>query len=253
MEQISIKKFESEEKFWPEVAGAISKELSNCMRERRELRIGAGMDVSEATGLAYLGVSGGKTPQPLYQLLRDDKKLDWSKIDVFLVDERKVNRDLDSSNSKMIRENLYGGDEDRNLLFFHDFVTELPKSEALELYEEEYTLVEKGELDLVILGVGPDGHFASVFPGFLEKSAEADEEGRIALSTTTDQFEVNERLSMTAEIIAAAKKIIIVIKGKDKLAVLEEMENGSKTSEEFPIKYLLGKMNKENLQIYYCN
>lgn len=250
MEKLSIKKYQNEKKFWKDIASAIYTELGGAAARRREEREAVGLSVEEV-GLAFLGLSGGKTPAPLYQLLREDSKIDWAKTEVFLVDERLVPRDHEKSNSRMIRENLYTGANENYLANFHDFITELPVDETIDQYREEFSLVPEEQLDVVILGVGPDGHFAAVFPGWLEKSKKFYEEGGTAMLTETDVFDVQERITLTAEIIKSSKKILVIMKGVEKQTVLEEISNGSKSAEEFPVKFLL-EGYRENVEIFYC-
>jgi len=252
MQKLSIKKYQDEKKFWKEIAAETVKELSAAIAKRKEEREEAGLPVVEETvGLAFLGLSGGKTPTPLYRLLGEDEKINWAKTEVFLVDERMVPRDSDKSNSKMIRESLYAGSNEPNLAFFHDFMTELPVDETIDQYREEFTLVPEEQLDVVILGVGPDGHFASIFPGWLEKSKRFYDEGGTAMLSETEAFDVKDRITLTAELIKKAKKIFVVLKGKEKLAVLEELEKGSKTPEQFPVKFLL--QDRAQVEIFYCD
>lgn len=253
MEKLSIKKYQDEKKFWKDIAAETVKGLNSAAARRREEREEVGLEVGEGTvGLAFLGLVGGKTPAPIYRLLAENKNVDWAKTEVFLVDERMVPRDNDKSNSRMIRESLYAGANEINLVYFHDFMTELPVDETIDQYREEFSLVPEEQLDVVILGVGPDGHFASIFPGWLEKSSKFYGEGGTAMLSQTEAFDVMERITLTAEIIKKARKILIVMKGKEKLAVLKEISSGSKSAEEFPVKFLTEGTGKGNVQIFYC-
>jgi 6-phosphogluconolactonase len=252
MAKISIKKYQNEKKFWKDIATATVKELNAAVTQRVLERGEVGLETGgETFGLAFLGLSGGKTPTPLYRLLGEDKKVNWARTNVYLIDERMVPRNDDKSNSRMIRESLYAGANEINLAFFHDFMTELPIDETLNQYREEFLLVPEEQLDVVILGVGFDGHFASIFPGWLEKSRIFYEEGGTAMLSETEAFDVKERMTLTAEIIKKARKILIVMKGKEKLPVLEEMMRGSKSPEEFPVKFLTDNAGKEQVQIFY--
>lgn len=253
MEKLSIKKYQDEQKFWKDIAAQTVKELSAAAARRKEELEEVGLEVGEGMpGLAFLALSGGKTPAPLYSLLAGEKRINWAKTEVFLVDERMVPRDNDKSNSRMIRESLYAGSNEINLAYFHDFMTELPVDETIDQYREEFSLVPEEKLDVVILGVGPDGHFASIFPGWLAKSSKFYGEGGTAMLSETKTFDVAERITLTAEIIKKSSKIFIVLKGKEKLSVLEEISSGSKSMEEFPVKFLLDGSGKENVQIFYC-
>ena len=198
----------------------------------------------QANGRALLGLSGGKTPARLYAALGQSKLLDWSKIKAFLIDERVVPWTDQRSNYLMIKENLYAGENAQNLNNFFDFDTSLAWEKAVISYQDNYYKHSQNGLDLIILGVGPDGHFASIFPGYVKKMQDL-----WAGWTQTEQFEVKDRLTLSPKTIQKAEKIIIWLAGQDKKAILEEFKSGIKTSEEFPIKYLL---NHPNLEIFYC-
>ncbi len=248
-----IRRYTDELKFWKELTENTVKILTSVSEKRQKERLAAGLEIGDkALGLAHLGICGGSTPAPLYKALGLDERVDWSKTDVYLTDERIVPRDDARSNSLMVRESLYAGENEKNLAYFHDFMTELPVEEMIEQYVDEFSLVPDEELDLVILGVGPDGHFASIYPGYLDKSRVADDEGETVILSQTDVFEVRERITLTAEIVEKSAQIIIVMKGKAKLSVLEEIETGRKTAEEFPVKYLLEGNSAEKVKIYYC-
>jgi 6-phosphogluconolactonase len=110
-------------------------------------------------GVAHIALSGGSTPKRSYEMLAADG-LDWSGVELWFGDERAVPPDDDDSNYKMVRESLLepAGIPDEQV---HRMRGELDPEEAARLYAEE--LPER--IDLNLLGIGEDGHTASLFPG----------------------------------------------------------------------------------------
>lgn len=194
-------------------------------------------------GMAVLGLAGGKTPSRLYAKMAKSS-VDWGRVKTFLIDERVVPWTDEKSNYRLVKENLYTELNAANLNNFFDFETEIDHMEAVVRVQNKFHDEGKGRLDLVILGVGPDGHFASVFPRYVRRMADL-----WGGWTQTEQFEVKERLTMSPKTIKAAGKIVVWLAGPDKKAILDELENGTKSVEEFPIKYLAGH---PDLEIYYC-
>src|SRR5579884_452790 len=119
-------------------------------------------------GACSIALSGGSTPKPLYETLACRSDIDWSRVQVYFVDERNVPPDDPDSNFGMI---------DRALLAparvpqenIHRMRGELPAPQAAAEYEAELRANFGGagfpRFDLMLLGMGPDGHTASLFPG----------------------------------------------------------------------------------------
>lgn len=217
-------------------------------------------DLPENFSMAF---SGGSTPAPIYRALAEEKK-DWEKTDIFVVDERFVPPSHNDSNEKLIRENFsvpanFHFWETENISWEesakkydellknwieHSSPGEEPVSSEAALREELEGVDRK--LDLIFLGMGPDGHTASLFP----HSAALTETEKMATTATTDVFAVHERLTMTFPTIFSAKKIILLLKGSNKKEVLDELLHGEKTAEEFPAKKLL---EHENVHIFFAD
>jgi 6-phosphogluconolactonase len=130
----------------------------------------AGRRAMAERGRFTLVLSGGSTPRRLYQLLSEEEApqgLDWSAVEVFFGDERCVPPDAAASNYRMVRESLL----DRlpaPPAGLHRIHGELAPAAAADLYEKEiHDSLGPGvpQFDLVLLGLGEDGHTASLFPG----------------------------------------------------------------------------------------
>jgi 6-phosphogluconolactonase len=187
---------------------------------------------------ANIAISGGKTPLPIYKKLKT-KKLDFKNINFYQTDERYVPKTHKESNSKMIYEKLI---KPLKLKKFHHFYTNLSIKQSLGKYEKE---ISKVKFDLIILGIGEDGHTASLFP----HSDALKETKKQTLHTQTDTNKIKDRLTITFTKILTSKEILVLLKGKNKANIIKELKNPKKDIEEFPAIKLL---KHKKLQIFYC-
>ncbi|MFC7290797.1 6-phosphogluconolactonase [Hirschia litorea] len=182
------------------------------------------LDVGLAqNGAASLMCSGGSTPGPLYmQLSQSD--LDWSNINVGLVDDRWVAPDHDRSNEKLLRNTLLQN-AGASATFYPMYVEGKTAKEALDQRAAEFAKISL-PLDVVILGMGPDGHSLSWFPNAdgLSTATDPANEKLIAAvmanrsAVTGDEL---ERMTLTYNAIANSREIILLVTGDDKREVFE--------------------------------
>jgi len=185
-------------------------------------------------GSIKIALSGGSTPKPIYGNLAL-REMPFERIEFFQVDERYVDKKDFSSNYAMIIESF----KKSNLGSFYYFDTDLPIDDCLKKYASELPQ----QFDLAILGMGNDGHVASVFP----YSPAIGINAKVA-HTLTDDFDIKDRLTVTLPMILKSKKLLLLLNNKK--AALDELLNGTKTVEEFPAKALL---NHSDFTINYCN
>jgi len=150
--------------------------------------------ISKENPNAKIALSGGSTPTTIYKKLA---KLDLE-AKFYQVDERCVSPTDKDSNQKMIRETLVPKN-------FHAFDTSIPIEDSLKKYEEN--LPE--QFDLIILGIGSDGHTASLFPD------SPDFKDPLA-HTQTSEFSIKNRLTITFPTILKAKTLLVLLKGQNK-------------------------------------
>jgi len=177
-----------------------------------------------------VALSGGSTPKPLYELLGSATfggRIRWPNIHFFQVDERCVPPDDAQSNYRMIRQTLLASAPLPNENF-HRMAAERPdREQAAREYAEELARVlrpEPGEwprLDLVFLGMGPDGHTASLFPG----SAALDEHTAWVAPNFAPKLN-SFRLTLTLPVLNAAAYVIFLVAGQDKAETLSEVLEG---------------------------
>ena len=119
--------------------------------------------ISEAVtdhGSATVGLCGGSTPKPVYTMLATDQHLPWARVKFFLTDERYVPATHADSNQQMVRSTLLTREAKNALLL-------APRTErVLDTCVADYAKIVKdlGHPDLVLLGMGEDGHITSLFP-----------------------------------------------------------------------------------------
>ena len=168
-----------------------------------------------------VALSGGKTPGPFYQRL-NKAKLPWKQIAWFLGDERWVAKGDSRSNETMVLETLGAGRPDFLQTFFSWYLAGNAEL-AAKLYQQKMfsSLGEPPLLDLSLLGVGSDGHTASLFPG----TTALDETKLYAAANTVPQSDVPQRLTMTYPVFNAAREIWFLVTGSDKAPMIDRLLN----------------------------
>lgn len=211
-------------------------------------------DSIEKRGRFTVALSGGSTPKKLYAILTEKpfrSQIEWQKIHFFFGDERFVPKDSDESNYRMTNEALFSRVEipAENI---HEFQTENGDAETVaKLMEQEIRAVfgiEKQPVapplkamhepqppmqfprfDLIFLGMGADGHTASLFP----ETKALKEDKRIMVENYVPKFEAY-RLTFTFSTINKARNIIFLIAGADKKETLREVLEGEFQPETLP-------------------
>lgn len=180
---------------------------------------------------AQIALAGGTTPKAAYIRLGQEH-LAWDRVDVLLGDERWVNQDDPASNARLLRESLLAGGPGRHACF-HPVPTDLPTPEAsAEAYGELLTQLCGGPppvLDLVLLGLGDDGHTASLFPG----TPAAFVQDRWV---TTGEGKGLPRITLTAPALSAARKVIFLVSGEGKRQALERLLDPGESAERTPAR-----------------
>lgn len=186
-------------------------------------------------GRAIVGLSGGSTPKAIYGALGEAKNIDWSKVWVFLIDDRFVREDSPHSNQFLIRSTLLrNAPVPESQLIFPD--TELTIAECVGLYEEHLRdLLKKGQPDLVTLGLGEDFHTASLFPPVPEEALGE----RLALHATTGRFDIKDRITTTVPVLRQARSQLVLLKGNAKKETWEAMIGGPDDPKRFPLKAVM--------------
>lgn len=167
-----------------------------------------------ARGRCDVALAGGSTPRRLYSLVAARaSELDWSRVHLFFGDERCVPPHHQESNYRMARETLLSSPA-LAAAHVHRMRAELPPVEAARQYDEEMRAHFGAELprfDLILLGMGPDGHAASLFPG----SAALDERQRWVMANWVEKFGAS-RLTLTYPVLNNAAEVMFLVTGAAK-------------------------------------
>lgn len=204
------------------LAAALAADVARALGER-----------IKAAGAATLAVSGGTTPALFFAAL-SDAEIEWPNVTVTLVDERQVSETSPRSNAALVRKILLQG--------------RAAAARFVPLFENEAE-AERLVLDVVVLGMGTDGHTASFFPGG-DRLAEAidprTEKGIIALSAPGSG---EPRLTYTLPKLMAAKTLCLHIEGAEKMKVLDAARAGSDPMH-MPVRAVLAANTP--MTLYWC-
>jgi 6-phosphogluconolactonase len=188
-----------------------------------ELFMAAGDDAISSQGRFSVALSGGATPRGLYRILgtayRD--RIRWDLTHIFWADERCVPKDHIQSNFRLVHEEMLS-----RLMIpkqnIHRIKGELAPEEAAREYEEDLIRHAGGtgipRLDLILLGVGEDGHTASLFPG----SASLSETDRLALPVFSETA-MNWRVTLTLPVLNNASRLMFLVTGRSKAIVVSKL------------------------------
>jgi 6-phosphogluconolactonase len=191
-------------------------------------------------GRARIAISGGSTPKATFRLLADPNepfrsRMPWDSLEIYWVDERAVPPDHADSNYRMTREALLDHVPLRPEQI-HRMEGELEPDTAACRYESElrnsFRLegAESPRFDLIALGMGPDGHTASLFP----HTEAINEVNRLVTANHVPQQKDSWRITLTWPVIDRASSVFFLIAGADKAAVLNEVLTGPRDPERLP-------------------
>lgn len=189
------------------------------------------------SGRFTIALAGGRTPKALYELLASDEfaeKIDWSNVEIYFGDERTVPPDHPDSNYRMAKEALL----DHVMIprtNVHRMKGELePEAAAIEygkMLKDRFG--EDGGLDLVLLGMGDDGHTASLFPA------------TEALKETTHRSVANFvpklntwRITLTAPFLNRSREVLVMVEGAGKASRVQEVIEGPEDPDRLPIQMI---------------
>ncbi len=201
----------------------------------------------KARGKFTIALSGGSTPKALFTLLATQEyasQIDWKNTYVFWSDERTVPLDDEENNAKMAIDSLLSkvAIPKKNI---YRIASNLSAQKAAQKYEASILSFfdnKKPSLDICLLGLGDDGHTASLFPNttILEQTKAWVKEVYVPKLDTN-------RISFTIPMILAAKNIVFFIAGKNKAIVLDKIITGDYTPAKYPAQFIQGKSKS----IYY--
>ncbi|HTZ86778.1 MAG TPA: 6-phosphogluconolactonase [Solirubrobacteraceae bacterium] len=189
-------------------ATEISRRLQSAIRERE---------------VAHLALSGGTTPSRTYELLAGEVA-DWSKIEVWFADERCVGPEDPESNYRLARETLLDTASGLDGARVHRMEGELGPEQGAEHYAQAlqaHAPIEEAVavLDVIVLGIGPDGHVASLFPG----APTLEVEDALCLGVHDSPKPPPERITLSLPVLRAARRCVLLATGAGKADAVDAM------------------------------
>jgi 6-phosphogluconolactonase len=196
-----------------------------------------------ANGVATLVVSGGRSPVAFFQALAE-QPLDWSKVVVSLADERWVPVEHADSNAGLLQRFLLQGPAaEARFIGLYNVAQSLEEAALVA----DQTLAELPPIDVLILGMGDDGHTASLFPKSPNLSEALDLNSSRRCLPMLAPTVPHQRLTLTRQLLASARLPILSVSGQAKLDTLRAALAGDDLAE-MPVRAFLDS----SLEIYWC-
>ncbi|OZG75311.1 6-phosphogluconolactonase [Hahella sp. CCB-MM4] len=191
---------------------------------------------------ALLVVSGGRTPVAFFEALSKEQ-LPWSRVDITLADERWVNEDDPASNAALVRKHLVSNfASDANFIPLK--TPEQAPESAIEALDSELRNLS-WPIDVLILGMGNDGHTASLFPGTSGLANAMTTDRKCAVVTPLDA--PHDRMTLAYPVLSAARHTVLHITGEDKSATMTKVLADLNAVEKMPVRGFIGS----GLEIYW--
>jgi 6-phosphogluconolactonase len=198
-------------------------------------------------GRFTIALSGGSTPKNLFTLIAANAStsLPWNQIFFFWGDERHVPPDDPDSNYRMAKETMLSKLPVPTANIFPIPAENPDAKAAAAAYEQTVRKsfgVAAGEVprfDLILLGMGPDGHTASLFP----ETDALQEKSRLVVANWVEKLNTS-RITLTLPVLNAARNVVFLVSGADKATVLREVLEGSGPGEKFPSKLVRPSQGK---------
>jgi 6-phosphogluconolactonase len=216
---VTLQRHETAAKFAGAVADRLTTMLQSGLRERQS---------------ACFAVPGGTTPGPIFDNLAG-RKLDWRHVSVTLTDERWVPVSSPDSNEALVRKHLLAGEAKAIRLIGLHTDADRPSAGIAEVTARLQSLALP--FDAVLLGMGGDGHFASLFPTMPALPEGLAMENKALCMASDQPTNGQPRISLTLPLLLQSHIVVLAIKGKDKLQILEQAKTASPTK--LPIAAIL--------------
>jgi len=218
----------------------VSASTAEVTRATAELFVDCAAEAVRLRGVARIAISGGSTPKTVFQLIAAEyaAKVPWDKLQLFWVDERCVPPDHPESNYGMTRAAMLSK-VPLPAANVHRMEGELDPEEAASRYESEIRNTFRLEgaqtptFDLILLGLGPDGHTASLFP----HTEGLNEMARICIANHVPQKDT-WRMTLTWPVITQGREVAFLIEGVEKAEIVRTVFAGAYDPETYPAQLI---------------
>jgi len=228
--------------------------IESLVKQAAKELVRIAQEAIETRGEFNICLSGGNTPKKLFAELVEIHKnnsdlINWPKFKFFWGDERYVPKSDEQSNYKMTKDYLFSELDKIGVKILDNQILEMPTEEAnanitadayQKVLEREFKLNQNGnflpKFDLLLLGMGPDGHCASLFPHTKVTQTYArgeQSESQLVAANWVEKFNMF-RVTLTPHVINHAKEIIFLVAGAEKADSLKEVLMGEYNPEEYP-------------------
>ena len=226
----------------------VASDCGNLARQSVEHFVADAEKAVRAKGIFYVAISGGHTPRHFFELLGEEpaaRSLSWDKIHLFWVDERIVQPDSQWSNYKLAADTFLPkvGIPEENV---HQIPTEHDDFKfAACCYEDTLRRVfglgknQIPEFDLIVLGMGVEGHTGSLFP---DSYAPFDKDDLACVVYVLD--EKLNRITLTHPVLCAASHLVVLVSGEEKADILKEVLTSEPDEVRYPIHTLWPVLDK---------
>lgn len=209
----------------------VSPDAPTLIQDTAQLILALSREAIAAHGVFHVALSGGHTPNALFHLLAGDEfagQFDWARVHLWWSDERHVPVDSPECNFNMAYEALISNidiPEDN----VHRVRIEMHAEAAALQYEREVLRYTGEVFDLILLGLGEDGHTASCFPGTVQHIPP----DRLVVAHYVPQVNM-WRITFTPRLINAAHHVLFLVSGSSKAAILQHVLHGPHQPEVLP-------------------
>jgi len=218
-------------KLWVQVLS----DLEAISHRAASIFVKTGRDAIDGNRRFFVAISGGSTPRRLYVLLASEEyshQIDWERVHFFWVDERCVPKDHEESNFKVSFDSVLSK-VSMPVENIHRIMGEEDPEKAARDYENEiresFGTGDWPVFDLIILGMGSDGHTASLFPG----SKSLEERERLTVPVYLEKPKIN-RITLTLPVLNHASQILFLVSGRSKATVLSQVLGDGHERDRYP-------------------
>jgi 6-phosphogluconolactonase len=212
--------------------------VPDVARAAAELFVEATAGATAARGRASVALTGGSSAPPLFGVLREDRRVPWSELHVFFTDERAVPPGDELSNFRLAEQGLLSHVRVASVHRLRGEAEDLAAEARGAAVDLRASLGTPPRFDLVLLGLGPDGHICSLFAGVPTSAQRGDDELVRAVAAPQHVEPHVARLTLTPFLVVTARMVVLQVTGAKKAQVLARALKGPEDLVACPAQWL---------------